>query len=471
MSGGLQRHLRRTYGAMIATVLVSVVFFIGLVACLAQLNKLESQTRAALDVYAARARPLGPIVSQAQVARIVAGTSHPGWVFSVAVDNFRYVVQWAPMRISTQARGALLDPRTPPPLQDRITELAFLLGTRLPAHFILNRADLVLSPDSSVQWIITRTFAITFIISVLVTLLALRLADRMALDTLRPIRALHEALGHMAESALDPQAVHEAAAGELGDLVRAYNRAIEAGNKAREERDAAKARTHQFIADAGHQLRTPLTVLSGFVGILRSGRLRHPDDGPKILEKMESQIGIMKKLVERLMLLENWHSAENVEQELSDIGEFITSVVEPMAASHPEMDIRINAVDGAKALIDPSEMTYAVTNIVANAIKYAPDGCISVDVVADDKNVCVSISDEGPGIDAETLPLVFDRFYRGRRRDVPGSGLGLAIAKVAVERANGTIDVQSEPGKGTRFTITLPRACAIAPESALTAVT
>jgi signal transduction histidine kinase len=112
-------------------------------------------------------------------------------------------------------------------------------------------------------------------------------------------------------------------------------------------------------------------------------------------------------------------------------------------------------------------LTYAVTNIVANALKYAPDSPITVDVTADEKNVYVSIADEGPGIPADTLPHIFDRFYRGSRRDVPGSGLGLAIAKVAVERAHGTLTAQSEAGKGTRFTIGLPRAMwTIAPSKA-----
>src|SRR5581483_2749133 len=98
----------------------------------------------------------------------------------------------------------------------------------------------------------------------------------------------------------------------------------------------------------------------------------------------------------------------------------------------------------------------AVTNLVDNALKYTR-GPVKVGVRAENGRVAIDVIDQGPGIDAETAEHVFDRFYRGTQRDVPGSGLGLAIAKRAIERAGGTLVLQSDPATGSQFTIVLPR--------------
>ncbi len=108
------------------------------------------------------------------------------------------------------------------------------------------------------------------------------------------------------------------------------------------------------------------------------------------------------------------------------------------------------------AVIDPTELGYVVTNLADNALKYG-EGAIGVRVSARDGSASIEVSDEGPGIPSADAARVFDRFYRGTQRDVAGSGLGLAIVKRAVERAHGTIALDSN-ASGSRFTVLLPRA-------------
>lgn len=280
MSAGLQRHLRRTYGATIAIALVSLVCLVGFIAYVVQFNDIMRKTQSAMDLYGARTREVGTITSRAQVERIVAGTSHPGCVLRIALARTRYVVTWNPLRIELKARSATLDYTGT--LIDRLDGLPSILG----GHALVNSYELAFLPIGPVHAILLRTFIFSLFAASVVTLIARRIADSMAREALSPLGAMYQALQEAAEANHPPAALPQMGREEIGELITAYNNAIEAERKARLARDAAEARTHQFIADAGHQLRTPITVLSGFIGILQAGRLRSPDDAPKILDKM-----------------------------------------------------------------------------------------------------------------------------------------------------------------------------------------
>lgn len=449
----LTRHLTETLRVLFCLELLSVAFTLALIAFFVQLVPLARDTQDDIMVYMQRVQNDQPIETRQDVERIIAGASHPGWILLIVGSDTRFVVRWTPQpAIEVNSRWY---PEPP---------LALLLGAHVPARIFIKGAVLTLFPVSSVQTIAARTFGVFVLIALIAFFLANSISRRLADRTMRPLHVVRDALEAMAERGLPiTMCIPEEGSDELRELIAAYNHAVNSAQIATAERDRAEERTHRFIADAGHQLRTPLTVLSGFIGILRKGQLRHPDDGPKILQKMEQQIGIMRKLVERLMLLETWNSEDGPMCEFIDIGKFVTSVVEPMASSRPDVAIQINTVGGVNCCVDTNEFRHAITNIVANAIKYAPDGTITVDVTADDVYAHLSVADQGSGIPEESLPHVFDRFYRGSRRDVPGSGLGLAIARTVVERAHGTIAVESKPGEGARFTITLPRVLAVSP--------
>lgn len=282
------------------------------------------------------------------------------------------------------------------------------------------------------------------------------LAGALTRQALRPLDDVTAALQRFAAGDLTPQPIAADENHELATLATAYNGAISQMERAFAARDRANAAMRQFIADAGHQLRTPLTVVQGFIAILRRGGFDSAADRERILDTMNGQSRIMAGLIDKLILLERWESLDAVPPaEPIDVGTLVADLVAPIADAHPDRSFTISAEGGMMAAIDPTELGYIVTNLVDNAVKYGL-GEIAVHVHPERGAVAVEVADEGPGIAPEDSARVFDRFYRGAQRDVGGSGLGLAIAKRAVERAYGTITLDSGP-QGSRFTVRLPR--------------
>jgi two-component system OmpR family sensor kinase len=287
-------------------------------------------------------------------------------------------------------------------------------------------------------------------------LLGFAIARVLTQQALRPLIDVTNALERFAAGDLEPHPIAANPHQQFARLAIAYNAAIEQMQRAFAERERANAAMRQFIADAGHQLRTPLTVVRGFIAVLRKGDLRTPEDRDRILETMNRQSQIMSSLIEKLMLLERWEDpAEAVTPEAIDIARLVEDVVSPIAEANAGRTVRIDAPPGPLVKIDPIDLTHALTNIVDNALKYTR-GTIDVAVRPGPGNVTVEIADEGPGMSPDEVLHAFNRFYRGNRRDVDGSGLGLAIARRAIERAGGTLTLASRPDTGSTFTVVLP---------------
>jgi signal transduction histidine kinase len=296
---------------------------------------------------------------------------------------------------------------------------------------------------------------------VLALLLGFLIARLLARKALEPLVDVTRALERFAAGDLTPAPIAADSKHQLGTLALAYNGAIEQMSLAFAERERAQARMRQFITDAAHQLRTPLTVIRGFIAILRKGELRGPEDRERILATMNRQSLLMASLVDKLLLLERWDRAGDAQaHEPIDVSQLVEDVVAPLAEAHRERELRLEIEPNASAAIDPIELTHALTNIVDNALAYT-SGAVAVRVALERRGVRIEIEDEGPGMSADEAAHAFDRFYRGNRRDVDGSGLGLAIARRAVERAGGSIALQSSPEAGSRFTIVLPASAAV----------
>ncbi|MFY9719913.1 MAG: HAMP domain-containing sensor histidine kinase [Candidatus Cybelea sp.] len=358
--------------------------------------------------------------------------------------------------VTIRPRGDLSgDPRPSGPLARVVIGLATAFGLQsLNAH--VGDVYVIVKSNDAVLVRTVESFSIPLLIALGVAVAcAILMARVLTRQAIRPLDDVTSALARFASGDLTPQLIAADERQELGSLAAAYNGAIEQMERAFAARDRANASMRQFIADAGHQLRTPLTVVQGFIAILRRGGIDSPPDREHILDTMNDQSRIMGALIDKLILLERWEGLEAPATPI-DVGTLVADLVSPIADAHPERRFAVSTESGVLAAIDPTELGYVVTNLADNAVKYG-QGEVDVRVRAQDSKAVIEVADHGPGIPSTDAARVFDRFYRGTQRDVSGSGLGLAIVKRAVERARGTVTLQSSPS-GSRFIVELPRA-------------
>jgi heavy metal sensor kinase len=222
----------------------------------------------------------------------------------------------------------------------------------------------------------------------------------------------------------------------------------------------------RFTADASHELKTPLTVLRS--GIERA--LTHPKTPPEVMEVLEEtlvEVNRMAELVDALLTLARADEGRApLHLEEVDLKEVMSELAETASILGEQAQVAVSVripQEPMIAALDRSRIRQLLMNLLTNAIKYTPaGGSVNIDCVSQDGEVVFSVQDTGVGIAPGDLPHIFDRFWRAdaartRFGDRPGAGLGLAICKWIAEAHGGRITVQSRPGKGTTFVVTLPR--------------
>ncbi|MBS28261.1 MAG: phosphate regulon sensor histidine kinase PhoR [Alphaproteobacteria bacterium] len=218
-----------------------------------------------------------------------------------------------------------------------------------------------------------------------------------------------------------------------------------------------------FVANVSHELRTPLTSLVGFFETLRSAARDDPDAQARFLDLMEDQSTRMTRIVNDLLSLSriemNEHTPPSDEVDLGQTIGTVADLLAPQAAAH-DATIQLDMGNLDRPVVGQSdELTQLFQNLIENAIKYGGSGSIvRVEAEVQDDTVSVSVIDQGDGIPREHLPRLTERFYRvdtARSRELGGTGLGLAIVKHIANRHRGELSIQSQPGVGSTFTVTL----------------
>jgi two-component system OmpR family sensor kinase len=303
-----------------------------------------------------------------------------------------------------------------------------------------------------------RSFLIAMLPIGLVVVGAAWLAGRFITNqALRPLVETTASLNRFAAGDFTPREIVTTDRSEIGELVTAYNGAAAQVASAFEERRAVEREMRQFVADAGHELRTPLTVVIGFIDVLRRRSSADPGTTTRIFDMMLAESRRMRALIDKLISLARLENPLGPEISPVDVGDVAEQVVAALQALQSKPRIELAAEHGVIVNADEYELHEAISNLVDNALKYAPLSPVEVRVRTEDGRAVVDVADRGPGLSEEERVRVFDRFYRGENRgDAEGSGLGLAIVKRAVERAGGEVTVDSQGGYGARFTIRLP---------------
>jgi two-component system OmpR family sensor kinase len=317
-----------------------------------------------------------------------------------------------------------------------------------------------IAPDSGPFFRGISTFWLaSLMVGVLVVIAAWLLGRFITEQALRPLRETTASLNRFGDGDFTPRPVVSTDRNEIGDLARAYNAAAAQVSAAFDERRAAEFEMRQFIADAGHELRTPLTVIMGFIDVLRRRAMSEPASSTKIYDTMLVESRRMKRLIDKLIVLARLENPHVTTVETVDLGQVAGDVVTALQLLGSQPRVTLEVERDALVRGDEHELYDALSNLVENALKYAPDSPVEVRVRTEAAAITIDVIDRGPGIPPEEQEQVFARFYRGRERnDAEGFGLGLAIARRAVERAGGELTLESTPGKGSRFTISIPRA-------------
>jgi PAS domain S-box-containing protein len=226
----------------------------------------------------------------------------------------------------------------------------------------------------------------------------------------------------------------------------------------------ARKAQEDFLAQASHELLTPLTSIKGYTDLLAAGEYDNEEERKGFFNTINAEADRLTDLVRNLLSVSKIESGRlDMERELVKTDWLVDQCLPAVQAAAREKGITITkrlpdvfpTVMGDKDLLK-----VVIINILGNAVKYTPQGgTIRLSLFQQSHHVCIEIADSGCGIPSEDLPHIFEKFYRGRGqkvRDEVGSGLGLTTALQAAKLHGGTIDVQSEPGKGSTFTVQIP---------------
>lgn len=249
---------------------------------------------------------------------------------------------------------------------------------------------------------------------------------------------------------------------EIGELAEQFNQMATQLESSFSELAAERDALRRFIADASHELRTPITALKNFVTILQDNVEEDPAIQSEFLSESQNQIERLEWITTNLLDLSRMDAGlMPLELGVFDLSELLEASIAPFKNIADKKGIELIVTshpDDLDIYCDQGRLLLALSNLIDNAIKFSPPGTkVAVASETNPDNIKIMISDSGSGIPPEDLPHIFERFYRGRHPAIQGSGLGLSIVESIIKAHNGVIEVESEVNSGTTFTITIPR--------------
>jgi two-component system OmpR family sensor kinase len=285
---------------------------------------------------------------------------------------------------------------------------------------------------------------------------------------LRPLRDMETTAESIADGNLTERVPGENESTEVGRLARTLNvmlTRIEAAFSARlaSERRlrASEQQLRQFVADASHELRTPIAAISAYAELFERGASEQKEDLERLLGGIRTETARMEHLVADLLLLARLDEGRPMERHSVDLVALCAEAVHTASTVGPEWPVTFEASTPVEMVGDATRLRQVMDNLLANVRAHTPPGTRArVKVEPDDGQVVVTVADDGPGMDPEESEHVFERFYRSdpsRSRTHGGAGLGLSIVSAIVAAHHGTVAAEGRSGSGTTFTVRLPR--------------
>jgi two-component system, OmpR family, sensor kinase len=286
---------------------------------------------------------------------------------------------------------------------------------------------------------------------------------------LRPLERMAERSGAIAAGDLsqrvepdDPRTEVGRLGGALNAMLAEIERSFAEIERAYTERVAAEERLRRFVADASHELRTPVTSIRGYAELFHRGARDRPVDLANVMRRIEEAGERMGALVEELLLLAQLDQGLPLEHEPVDMPALVEAAVDAARATDPERSIEIDLPSSLVVFGSESRLRHVVDNLLTNARVHTPAGTpVHVRLAAETHSVTLEVADEGPGVPGEEADRIFERFYRtdsSRTRSQGGVGLGLAIVRSVVEAHGGAVSYRARPGGGSVFRVALPLA-------------
>ncbi|HEX6798888.1 MAG TPA: HAMP domain-containing sensor histidine kinase [Ktedonobacterales bacterium] len=310
---------------------------------------------------------------------------------------------------------------------------------------------------------------------------------------LRPLGRVTAAARRIARGDLTQRVRLPHGGDEIGELAEAFDEMAARIEYAFAAQHASEERMRQFIADASHELRTPLTSIRGYTDVLLRGAAQDPATAAQVLGQVRREAERMSRLVNDLLTLARLDDGRPLELQPVDLAALAGEAVDQARISAGEREVALrNEAGYVRVLADPDRLKQVLLILLDNALKYGRQdagGWVRMRIGRAERGVFVSVSDNGPGIAAEDLPHIFDRFYRAQRaalrrmtgafaaarttgeaadsravtvvppsegRGPEGSGLGLPIALALARAHGGTLTAESQPSAGTTFRLEVP---------------
>ncbi|MCU1489744.1 MAG: integral rane sensor signal transduction histidine kinase [Acidimicrobiaceae bacterium] len=320
---------------------------------------------------------------------------------------------------------------------------------------------IVAMPVNGVSTSLARLLALELLVTAVALAAALLLGRWLVRIGLRPLRDVERTADAIAAGDLMRRVPNANTKTEVGHVATAFNVMLERIQAAFHELQLSENRSRRFVADASHELRTPIAAVSSYAQLFQRGAAERPEDLTRVLAGIERESGRMTRLVEDLLLLAHLDEHEHLLVfERVELAGLVAEAIETATTVGPKWPVRLDADEAVEVSGDHVALRQVVDNLLSNVRAHTPEGTYTlVRVISEEREATIEVIDTGPGLSEDQASAVFERFFRAdlsRSRTTGGAGLGLAIVAAVVAAHGGRVDATPRPGGGMVFSVHLP---------------